>query len=49
MLHEMVFPREALVSNARAVRYRAGELGRPHAMHSGLVPLQIGQACEVGG
>lgn len=45
---EVVAPRKALVAHARAILDRAREVWRSDAMDRGLMPLQIGQASEVG-
>lgn len=48
VLDEMVAACEALVAHARAVLDGAGEVGSTHPVHCRLVPLQIGEASEVG-
>jgi hypothetical protein len=39
MLHQMVAPREALIANAIAARYRTWVIGRAHTVDRGLVAL----------
>jgi hypothetical protein len=48
VLYKVVSPRETLVAHPRAVLHSARVPGSTDAVHCGLVPLQVGQAGEVG-
>jgi hypothetical protein len=47
MLYKVVSSCESFVADARAVRHTTGVFWDPHAVHRGLVALQVGQACEL--